>query len=187
MKIRSENKCIRFVGVLLALFVAATVGMQKVEASTFFGSINSDFSKLDQSDAADAFGICAASYEILSVGNNAALFRQFANGTSMALGMLPVRRIIEANKGYQDKKPSNHPQLVASIAVALQAGQMTMESEITTHKTRINSFSSSNAKAFAIKMENTINVCTKNLDFQQEYIDLWRDLVARGWITLPRQ
>lgn len=168
----------------LIFFSAADHAQQAGKSADFFNIADSDFSRLDRSAAADAFGICSASYEILAVGPNTELFRQFANGAKMALGMIPVAYVIDKSGGHSDKIPADHPELVEAIGTAQRAGMMILESETTTHRTRIVSTMSADPEYFSAAMENTIGVCQANLDYQQEYVDLWRDLVAGGWIQL---
>lgn len=143
-----------------------------------------DFSKLQYSDQTDAFGACGAAYGILAVGDNADLFGQFANGAGMALGMIPVKQVIESMGGYRDKRPSNSPELLAAISTARQAGLVVMESETTTHRTRMMSLLSADRVKFTETVGETIEVCRKNAELQQEYVDLFRDLIANGWINL---
>ena len=150
----------------------------------FFENIGADFSKLDRAKKSKAFGICRAAYLVLAVGDNASLFRQQANGAGIAIGMIPVEETIEFFGGINSKRPSNQLQLLEAISIAKRAGQMVMQSETEVHRTRMTTALSSDRAMFANMIGDTLDTCIANLDHQQEFIDLWRDLAAGGWIQI---
>jgi hypothetical protein len=180
---KSSNSKVLVAVWLLLFSTAGTLAQNRYDAS-FFGEISSDFSKLDQTELIDAFGICGATYDILAVGANADLFGQFANGSSMALGMVPVERQLRQRGGVNRKSPNNYPTLVKAIRTAHRAGLMMMESELSTHRTRIVSYLANEPSKFEMMAEETIKVCQANVEFEQEYIDIWRNLVSSGWIQI---
>lgn len=182
MAISSNLKVLLTVSLLL--FTATSTLAQNRQDTSFFGAISSDFSELGQTELIDAFGICGATYGLLAVGENADLFRQFANGSSMALGMVPVERQLRQRGGVNRKSPDNYPALVKAIRTAHRAGLMMMESELSTHRTRIESYLTNEPKKFEMMAEETIKICQANVDFQQEHIDIWRNLVSSGWIQV---
>lgn len=172
---------------LLLVFLLVQTEAQSSERRGFFSDVGTDFSSLNQTDLIDAFGTCAATYGALGIataGANGELFQQFANGSSMALGMVPVQRQVKQRGGVTGKTPESHPAFAKAVRTAHKAGLMIMESELSTHRTRIVATLSGNPDKFETQVEDTILICRSNVDFQQQYIDLWRDLVAGGWITL---
>ena len=172
---------------LSLVFFLVQAEVQSSERQGFFSDGGTDFSSLNQTDLIDAFGIGAATYGALGLATaeaNGELFRQFANGSSMALGMVPVKRQVKERGGVTGKTPESHPAFAKAIRTAHKAGLMIMESELSTHRSRIMAMLSSNPNNFETQVEETILICRSNVDFQQQYIDLWRDLVAAGWITI---
>ena len=134
---------------LVLLLVQAEV--QSSERRGFFSDVGTDFSSLNQTDLIDAFGICAATYGALGLataGANGELFRQFANGSSMALGMVPVKRRVKQRGGVTGKTPESHPAFAKAVRTAHKAGLMIMESELSTHRSRIMAALSGNPNEF---------------------------------------
>lgn len=133
---------------------------------------------------AEAWGVCAAAYdiaaELLETNNpaQAKQVRELGNGAEMAVIMSHV-----SDGLTKDITPERFNALwnySKTLGTSISESQMNM---MLADAERL---AGENPNLFVDKITSTINVCKTNLESQQIYIDLWRELAKSGLLKLPQ-
>lgn len=132
---------------------------------------------------AQAWAICAASYDLLaeilqeSSPARAKQLGDLANGAELAVIISIVMSELDAD---------TTPEAFDSIwnFSKLSGGEIPKTMR-TTLLADLESDTSSGKSKFLDDLGKTVAVCANNLDGQQKYIDLWRDLAKSGLLKFP--
>lgn len=169
--------------VTLAIFLAALANPAASEISSAYVSDKIPFLEIKNPNRqAEAWGICAAVYQITGDvmepnSNNSKQFKEMSNGASVAVVMTHVNAGINKNMSQAEFNAlwNFSKTLMQSIPEA-QRTKILSDLESTTDK---------DGSMFFDKLKNTLEICIKNLDGQQFYIDSWRDLAKSGLLKIP--
>jgi hypothetical protein len=170
----------RFV-VAYLLMTLASSAISEVPSS-YISSTKPFLEIKDPNRQADAWGTCAAAYQITAElmevdSNNAKLFKEQSNGASVAVVMTHVHAGLK-----KDMKQFEFNAL-------WKFSKTLMQSIPEVQRTRILSdleYSAENGSSmFFDKLKNTLEICTKNLNGQQFYVDAWRNLAKSGLLQIP--
>lgn len=136
----------------------------------------------DPNRQAEAWGACAAAYQIISdvLKSDSAQAKQFHNlsiGASVAVVMTHV------SAGLKDDMSQERFNALWGFSKTLM--DSVPEVQRTTILADAESLGKSGKSAFIEKLGATLKICTANLDGQQAYIDMWRELAKSGMLILP--
>jgi len=153
------------------------------EVSSSYISSTKPFSEIkDPNRQADAWGTCAATYQITAElmeadSNKAKLFREQSNGASVAVVMTHVNAGIKKNMNQSEFNALwNFSKTLMRSIPEVQRTRMLSDME---------SYLDQDSSIFFNKLKNTLEICTRNLDGQQFYVDSWRNLAKSGLLKIP--
>jgi len=137
----------------------------------------------DSSRQAEAWAVCAASYDIMSTimeprsPARAQQLSGLADGAQLAVGMALVINELEA-----DIPMERFRRLWASSAAAMTEWP---QARLTSILADADKLGIERADEFGRKINATVVACMSNLEAQRMYIDAWRELVDSGLLELP--
>jgi len=134
---------------------------------------------------AEAWGICAAAYDLMSeimqesAPARAKQLGDLANGAELAVIISMIASEID------DKMTPEKFDNVWNFS-KLSGGEIpkTMRTRLLAD---LESDSSKDKSVFLSNLGKTVAVCAGNLESQQKYIDLWRDLAKSGLLKIPNE
>ena len=139
----------------------------------------------DVNRQAEAWATCAATYEIMATifetsnPSQAQQYHDMSNGAALSVAMTHVLDGFE-----EDITPERFNSLWNYSKVLIQSLPETQTNMILADAER---YSDEDVSSFYSKLGATAEVCVSNLDGQQEYIDLWRDLAKSGLLIIPNE
>ena len=164
--------------IVLAFFSIPVFGQTFLIGNPSFKSIN------DVNREGESWAVCSATYDIMSelIGADTAQglqYGQYANGAEVALTMALVSDGL--TKSLEPKKFS------ALWSYAQLAGKEWPKTRMTYILAEGEKSGAKEIDAYITKLGNTMKVCMDNLETQQKYIDLWRELAKSGIVQLPTE
>lgn len=169
-----------FLSVMIASHTIGSTDTSYVDGSKPFISIK------DVNRQAEAWGTCSAAYDVMSMllaESNPMKAKQYSdlgNGASLAVVMSHVA------DGLLSSDIS--PEIFDSL---WRFSQTLVDSIPETRKTMIladaERLGDSGTKIFLTKLVGTVKICAANLEGQQTYIDTWRELAKKGFLTIPNK
>jgi hypothetical protein len=169
--------------ITLVIFLAALANPAASEVSSAYVSDAKPFLKIkDANRQAEAWGICAAVYQITGElmeadSNNSKQFKEKSNGASVAVVMTHVNAGLKKNMSQSEFNALwNFSKTLMQSIPEVQRTKILSDLESTTDK---------DGSIFFEKLKNTLEICIRNLDGQQFYIDSWRNLAKSGLLKIP--
>ncbi len=177
--------------VFIAISLSSTTSTNVVAADKANGTPYVDSNKpfleiKDVNRQAEAWAMCAATYDVIAeilIDTQPArsqYLKNLANGAEIAAGMSVV---VDGIVPDITQERFNSLWEVAKLTMTeLPKTSQTMllaDSESTSNKAA--------AEAYFANLNATMNVCFKNLEAQQMYIDAWRELAKSGLLKLPSE
>lgn len=138
----------------------------------------------DVNRQSEAWATCAATYNAMAelFGETPAQSKQFkelGNGAALCVTMSLVAKDLNENI-----TPS---QFNALWSYAKMAGSEWPQSHMTTILADAERTPKENANQFLGKLTNSFEICMGNLEGQQFYIDMWRELAKSGLLQTPTE
>jgi len=155
------------------------IGKSYVDATKGFLEIK------DPNRQAEAWAMCAASYDVMAeilTSTAPARSKQLAdlaNGAELAVMISMV-----ANKLDKDLTPEKFNNLWGFSKIS------GAELPKTRRNVLLADFESDNSEGsvvFVADLSKTVEVCASNLEDQQTYIDIWRELATSGLLQMPSE
>jgi len=173
---------------LVAIFLLA-LPIQLV-ADNYSGKSYVDATKsfLDIKDPhrqAEAWAMCAASYDVMAeiltstAPARAKQLADLANGAELAVIISMI-----ANKLDKDMSPEKFNSLWSFSKIS---GAELPKTRRTILLAKFESDKSEGAVVFVADVSKTVEVCAANLEAQQTYIDIWRELATSGLLQMPAE
>lgn len=174
----------RWIAIILIANASVSVIAEEIGASYVDDKLFIEIKDVNRQ--AEAWAMCAATYEfmgeILSEAQPARSrqLKDLANGAEVAVTMSMVAGGLDAEI-TQERFDSlwTMAKLAGSELPQTRRTMLTAEAE--------SSSSKEEAKVFFANLSATMNVCVKNLEGQQMYIDTWRELAKSGLLKLPSE
>lgn len=174
---------------IAVMFSLAVVTIGKVYAEvknrSYVDGSKSFLEIKDVNRQAEAWALCAATYdvmaEILSEAQPARSqqLRELANGAEVAVTMAIVMDGLDSEISKE--------RFNALWAMAKLAGKELPRTRQTMLAAEAESYQNKGAEVFLGNLSATIEVCFKNLEGQQMYIDTWREMAKSGLLQLPEK
>lgn len=174
------NRTLKRITSSLILLVSLLITNLAIADTHTFLSDNEIFIEIENPNReAEAWAVCSASLDILAEivledsPAQAKEISQQANGASVAIAMSIIMDGIDEEKSPE--QVSNMMKFAATQMTSLvdvQGTAILSELEMMSK--------SSQTDKFMDKLGNTAVVCTKNLEAQQMYIDMWREMAKSG-------
>ncbi len=151
---------------------------------TYVETDKKDFFKIQNADReADAWGVCRATYKIMSeiirseAPQQAKKMNNYGNGARLAVIMAHV------NDGIQD--PDITPKKFATLwdTSKMLGDSIPDAAQAIILADAEDKISNKNQESFRLKLTRTLNICLENLDNQQVYIDAWRSMMKTGILS----
>lgn len=173
---------IKYAGILIAL-VMSSYALGNNDLSYVDGTKPFLLIK-DVNRQAEAWGTCAATYEVMSMllmessPAQAKEYKDLGNGASMAVVMTHVSNGLspDITQGRFNSLWNFSKTLADSIP----------ETKRTMILADAETLGESGAEKFIDKVAATTKVCMSNLEGQQTYIDNWRELAKSSLLTMPK-
>lgn len=138
----------------------------------------------DANRQGEAWGICAAAYEIMSAlmesgSAQAQQYKNLSNGASLAVVMTHVSKGLSSDMSQDSFNALwNYSKTLADSVPEVQKTMILADAE---------SLGESGKGQFIERLGATVKVCVNNLDGQQTYVDTWRELAKSGLIQVPNE
>lgn len=174
---------IKSVGILIAL-VMSSYAFGNNELSYVDGTKPFLLIK-DLNRQADAWGTCAATYEVMSIllmessPAQAKQYQERGNGSAIAIVMTHVSDGLSSD--MTQARFNSLWSLSKTLATSIPETKRTM---ILADAERLGA---SGSEKFIGKVVTTIEICMSNLEGQQNYIDKWRELAKSGLLAMPNK
>ena len=169
--------------ITLVIFLSALANPAASEVSYAYVSDAKPFLNIkDANRQAEAWGICAATYQITgdlmeADSNKSKQFKMKSNGASVAVVMTHVIAGLKENMSQSEFYALwNFSKTLRRSIPDVARTRILSDLESTTEKDRA---------MFFDKLKNTLEICISNLDGQQFYIDSWRNLAKSGLLKIP--
>jgi hypothetical protein len=140
---------------------------------------------------AQAWAACAAAYDVLAEIYKASeqpaqaqLIANQANGAEVAASMCFMRELLESDDMDRIQREFNHRWNFAKEMMEVLPD--TRKTEILADAERLQGEKNGD-HIFMKKLTKTLESCAANLDSQQMYIELWREMRKVGWLKLPNE
>lgn len=179
---KSGEKCMKYLVALTLRSLIIFVGVQAHAAETWLMGPEDFSANRDPSSQSKQWITCAATYEftaqfVFGEQNKAQsdAFHNLSNGAVMAATMAMVstaRHSLTREEILAEWEPIRAKRKwISLIKASLDTEQVALMA----------GFESDQVGAFSDLLVATSKICQANLDTQQEYIDLWRNLYDLGW------
>lgn len=139
----------------------------------------------DSNRQAEAWAMCAAAYDVMAeilLSSTPARSKQLtdlANGAELAVIISMV-----ANKLDKDMSPEKFNNLWSFAKIS---GAELPKTRRTILLADFESDESEGSVVFVADLSKTVEVCISNLEAQQTYIDIWRELATSGLLQMPTE
>lgn len=174
----SRDTAIKIAGWLIGMSIASASS-----GATYLAEEKPFIAIKDVNREAEAWATCAASYDIMAelIGPQSARAQQLselANGSELAVTMALV---------IDDLSEEMEPERFEALwTYAKHAGQEIPKTRRTAILADAETLGSDNSEMFVNKISETVKICVENLELQQMYIDMWRELAKSGLLKLPK-
>jgi hypothetical protein len=169
---------------LIALFSVAGSSIVLAEQESYIVGNNAFLEIKDVHRQSESWAMCAATYDLMadivaeSEPARSNQLRDYANGAELA-----VLISIVADGLGPDINPEKFDALWSSAKVT---GSELPKTRYNMLLAEAESASKSDAAPFLEKLAATMRICASNLDAQQAYIDIWRELAKSGLLQMPK-
>lgn len=168
-----------FLGIMSALLLSNSAACD--ETAAYLDSAKSFVLIENINRQADAWGMCASTYRILSslyeesMPARAKKLSELGNGAAMSVVMTHLSDVILGNGS-----PENFSAAFDYSKILYDSIPEAMTTHILADK---ESLEAAGSDIFIDKLAATFNICTGNLKDQEMYVDLWRELAKSGLVT----
>lgn len=177
-----NRKCVPLLATILLLVslhtAAGDEGSPYVDGSIPFMMIK------DVNRQAEAWGTCAAAYEILaelipSKPAQSRRLKDLSNGAIMSVMMIHFLDGLSSDITQEQFNTRwSYAKILADSIPQTQRTRMLADAE---------ALESQGLELFTDKILATVNACADNLEGQRVYVDTWRELAKSGLLTLPNE
>ena len=168
----------KYIAILLLVFSSSAFAEAYVDGSKPFTAIQ------DANQEADAWASCSASFEVtaevlaeFSQPAQSKQMQELAYGAELAVGVSLV-----VNELSTDITPERFNAIWAFSKMAMDAWPASKRTAIMADAERLGK---DGFEEFMSRVGETNKICISNLETQQMYIDIWRDLYKSGLLVTP--
>lgn len=171
---------------IVALSVLSIGEANAVEDATPYVDGSKSFLKIeDVNRQAEAWAMCAATYdtmaEILSKAQPARSqqLSELANGAEVAVTMAIVSDGLDPEISQE--------RFNALWSMGKLSGTELPKTRLTMLAAEAESYTGKDTEVFIRNLTATVEICIRNLEGQQMYIDTWRELAKSGLLQIPKE
>ena len=169
---------------LLLLSICLSAGVHSSEGESYLNTDKPFLTIEDINRQSEAWGTCSATYRLTSMlfadsqPAQAEEYKNYSNGAKIA--------VIMANVGDALDEGTSPARFSSIWAFSKALGDSIPESQFTRIMADAESLRGSGLGGFETKLLKTMQVCLDNLEGQQNYIDLWRELAKSGLLEISK-
>lgn len=169
-------------------FIVSNASQAKSKGTSYVDDSKPFIAIQDVNRQAEAWAMCAATYDLTAElfakdrPARAQQFSELANGAELAVAMSIV------NDGIvKDISPDKFDALWEAAKISHTELPKTRRTMLLAELESSSENSKIGTSIFLSNLSATLEVCVKNLEAQQMYIDTWRELSKSGLLKLPEE